>query len=97
MQQTILYVLTLEDLKNTFSEVVKKEITPLIQNNTTSKNQEKLLSRFEVAKLLKISLTTLNDRTKRGLIPAYRLGNRVYYKPEEIENSLIKVRNINHL
>lgn len=48
------------------------------------------ITRFEVSKILRVSLVTLNDWTKKGLLTAYKCGNRVYYKRAEIENALTK-------
>ena len=54
------------------------------------------LSRLEVATLLKISLPTLNDWTKTGLLQSYKIANRVLYKSIEVENALHKVTNIKY-
>ena len=47
-----------------------------------------MYSRKETAKFLRISLPTLHDWTKEGLIRAYRIGNRVLYKKEDIDQAL---------
>ena len=49
---------------------------------------EQLLTREETAKLLSVSLVTLWDWTKKDIIPAYRIGNKVRYKRSEILKSL---------
>mgnify|MGYP003717000603 FL=1 len=51
-----------------------------------------LLTRKETAKLLCISLPTLHDWTKTGIIKAHRIGNRVLYKLEEVNDSLSEIR-----
>ena len=51
----------------------------------------KYLSREEVSKLLKITLPTLHDWTKIGLLKSYKIGNRVLYKEKEVEDSLLQV------
>lgn len=54
-------------------------------NTETSADQsEKFLTRGEVAELLKITLPTLHDWTKKGLLKAYRIGNRIRYKEAEV-------------
>lgn len=52
--------------------------------------EERYLTRQEVAELLRISLPTLNELTKDGAIPSYRIGNStsVRYKSSEIEKAL---------
>jgi excisionase family DNA binding protein len=62
----------------------------LISSN--QKPQNEYLTRKEVSKLLSISLPTLHDWVKRGLILSYRCGNRVYFKSSEIEQSLKQIK-----
>jgi hypothetical protein len=47
-----------------------------------------LKSRKETARILNISLPTLHLLPKKEIIRAYRIGNRVLYKQEDIENAL---------
>ena len=62
----------------------------LVQKPTENK-QSKFISRLEVAKLLKISLPTLNEWTKLGRLLSYKMGNRVLYNAQEVERALCKV------
>lgn len=48
------------------------------------------ITRREVAKLFKITLVTVHDWTRKGLLQAYKIGNRVYYKRAEVEGALTK-------
>lgn len=54
--------------------------------------REKYLTRGEVARFLKISLPTLHRYTKDSILKSYRIGGKVRYKLEEVENAL-KERN----
>jgi excisionase family DNA binding protein len=58
------------------------------QPNVNAKDNSHLLSRKDVAELLKITLPTLHDWTKRGWLKAYRIGSRVLYDAEEIRSAL---------
>lgn len=81
-------------------EVNGIDITALaekIDNLTTALNgqrpsetpkSEKLITRMEVAKMLGVTLPTVYDWTKKGIITAYRIGNRVRYKEAEIMETL---------
>jgi excisionase family DNA binding protein len=51
-------------------------------------NVDQLLTREETAKLLSVSLVTLWDWTRKDLIPAYRIGNKIRYKKSEVLKSL---------
>lgn len=53
---------------------------------------EELLTRAEAAKLLGITLPTLREYTRRGLVEGYRIGIRVRYKRSEVLNSLQRMR-----
>ncbi len=64
----------------------EKEAAPPKQSNPN------YLTRLEVAERLNISLPTLNEYTKRGIVPAYRIGARVLYKESDINNSLNQIR-----
>jgi excisionase family DNA binding protein len=52
------------------------------------KDQTKYLTRGQVAKILQISLPTLHQYTKNGIINSYRIGVKVRYKSEDVENAL---------
>ena len=72
-----------------FEDLQKTWMSEVLQSNSISKEkEEELLTREETANLFGISLPTLNEYSKKGIIPAYRLGSRVRYKKSEIFNSL---------
>ena len=54
-----------------------------------------LLTREETSNLLSVSLVTLWDWTRKDIIPAYRIGNKVRYKKSEILNALQKMNKFN--
>jgi excisionase family DNA binding protein len=62
-----------------------------IKNNFQPKEPVELMTREETAQYLKVSLSTLWHWSKKGILPSYGIGNRVYYKRSEIESSLIKI------
>lgn len=53
---------------------------------------EELLTRVEAAHLLGITLPTLREYTRRGLVEGYRIGTRVRYKRSEVLGSLQRIR-----
>jgi hypothetical protein len=60
--------------------------------NSPAKNEsETLLSRKEACELLKINFTSLWKHTKSGKLKSYGIGNRVYYKKEEIMRSITRI------
>jgi len=58
--------------------------------DSESINSVKLLTRKEAAILLRITLPTLHHWSKTGLIQAYYLGRRIYYREEELLRALQK-------
>ena len=87
-QSIILQNVSSEDLKQIISDAVQEQLR---QFQPQQNNEIKYLTRKEVAKLLKISLPTLNEYTKTGKIKAKKLGGRVLYRADEIENSLTEI------
>ncbi|MEN3323748.1 helix-turn-helix domain-containing protein [Mariniflexile soesokkakense] len=73
-------------IKNVITETVIKEV----RDKLTPSNEVNisLFTRETTAKMLCISLPTLNEWTKTGIIKAYRIGGRVLYKHEDISNAL---------
>lgn len=78
-------------IHNAVREAVKDNLPA-----TSTPPSEKLLTRKETADKLKISLVTLNDWTKRGIIQSYLIGGRVLYKDSEIEASLHKSQTVKY-
>jgi excisionase family DNA binding protein len=50
------------------------------------------LTRKETSQRLHISLPTLNEYTKSGKLPAYRINGRVLYRKDDIDSALTAVR-----
>ena len=89
--------LKFEDLPSATEEILEKlsrlekEIA-LIKKNFQPKEPDELLTRQETADLLKVSLTTLWQWNNKGVLNAYGLGNRVYYKRSEVQNRVVRFR-----
>ena len=64
-------------------------------NTMQNPDQDILLSREETSKLLSVSLVTLWDWTRKDIIPAFRIGNRVRYKKCDVLNALQKMNKFN--
>ncbi|WP_019670797.1 helix-turn-helix domain-containing protein [Eudoraea adriatica] len=89
--------LRLEDLPKA-AELILEKLTVIeheikdIKGNFQPKEPVKLLTREETARYLKISLSALWHWSKKGILPSYGIGNRVYYKRSEIEKALIRLK-----
>jgi len=60
------------------------------RNDIKRSEEETLMTVDETVKFLKCSKQALWTWSKNGILPSYRLGNRVFYKRSDIFNSLIK-------
>lgn len=60
-----------------------------LKNKFEPKQPVDLLTRNEVAELLKCTLPTIHNWAKTGVITSYGINGRVYFKRSEIENALV--------
>ena len=86
-QMLILQGISTDEFLNQIEKIIEKKLNEKIDELKPSKDWQ-YLNRKEVAELLKISLPTLHNWTKEGILSSYRIGTRVLYRSDEIENSL---------
>ena len=84
---TILHEITPEQITTLF-EGINIQLKELKQS-FEPKTPPELLTRNEVAEMLKCDISTIHNWTKKGKLIPYGIGNRVYYKRSEIEQELI--------
>ncbi|RTL04494.1 DNA-binding protein [Candidatus Dependentiae bacterium] len=91
MENLILSPITIGELTSVISETVSNEVNKIL---SLQKQPEQLeyITRKETAKILGVSLVTLNVWQKTGLITAYRINTRVRFKRAEVLNSLLKIQ-----
>ena len=87
----------LEALIRKVTEEVWNNYVELEGKTSLNKCHEKelsntLLNRKETAALLGISLVTLHQWTNQGRLTAYRIGTRVRYKVDEVNNALTEIK-----
>ncbi len=92
METKITYVhhTTPEEFKKELIEGVNETLENF-RNSIEIASSDKLLTREETSELLSISLTTLWSWTKKNILPAYRIGNKVRYKQSEVLSALQKM------
>ncbi len=79
--------ITVEELKKELILEFKQLLKAFLEQQ---EKVDELLTRQETAKILKISLVTLHDWTKKDILPAYRIGAKVRYIKREVLESLNK-------
>jgi hypothetical protein len=72
-------------------EGLRHEIKQL-KTQIQAKEPNTLWSRTHTAKALSVSLVTLDDWTDKGILQAYRLGSRIYYKSKEVNEALQSIQ-----
>jgi len=86
-QQTIQILnITRQELVEIVKEGVKLELNrqKAIGQTTFNNLHEKYLSRSETAKLLHVTLVTLNNWEKKNILVPSRIGRRVLYKETKV-------------
>ena len=69
---------------------LNSKLEVLINQNKPAPNNE-WLTPDEVSQILKVDKSTVHNWTKKGKLKKYAIGNRVYYKRDEVEAALIKL------
>ncbi len=76
-----------DDFQNEMATKVVAKITSIWGHPQTN-NSEIILSRQEAADILKISLVTLWDLTRKDRIPAFKIGSKIRYRKIDVLNAL---------
>ena len=82
-------LITTDQLHSEFDkikELIKNELLKEINQS----QQKELFTRVELAKYLKVSKQTIINWTIRGVLNPKYIGNRVYYKADEVYKLLDK-------
>ncbi|WP_454985887.1 helix-turn-helix domain-containing protein [Capnocytophaga bilenii] len=82
---------TPNELKSLLMEGVQQVINQ-IREEFQPKTPTQYLTRKQVAKMLDINLTTLNNWTNKGVLISYGIQGRVYYKRDEVERAFIELK-----
>ena len=95
MRQILFQEINETELKKIISDVIEEKLkfSPRIE---LLEKKTVYLNRFEVVELLKISLPTLNNWSKSGIVQSYRIGNRILYKQDEIDLAIQRVKNLKY-
>lgn len=85
MQNIVFSPIDIDTLVNKIATELQERLQSQ-RNNTIPENE--YITRQETAKKCKISLPTLSEYTKIGVLPGYRFGSRVLYKAAEVDAAL---------
>lgn len=91
MQTIQLIQISPEELAQLISSSVNSVFTKFFDEVNQLKpfpNQKEIMTRHDVADLFSVSLVTIHDWNKKGILKPYKLGNRTYYLYSEILETL---------
>jgi excisionase family DNA binding protein len=81
----ILSPIPLTELESAIAKTVEQILDKRLTNQPEP-DRDELITRDETAQLLRVTLPTLHNWTKQGLIPHYKISSRVRYKRAEVMN-----------
>jgi DNA-directed RNA polymerase specialized sigma subunit len=82
--------ITEEKLTDNILSAVKKELDEL-KKEIQPQPYPEWISRNDTAKMLGVSFPTLYSWHRKKILIAYSIGNRVYYKLDDINNALTPI------
>ena len=85
---------SLEDLTSVIGEIVASEVQKVksLLTETPKDDSDKIMTREEVCKLLKVSTTTLFNWNNDKILVNFKIGRRVYYMQSDVMAKLNPLR-----
>jgi len=90
MDPIILHSTSLKEFQEMIGEIVEEKLRQLKQDQPI-KTSGDYVTRQMVCDRLRISLATLHSYTKSGILKGYRIGGRVLYRSDEIEQAVNEI------
>jgi predicted DNA-binding transcriptional regulator AlpA len=85
-------VATIKEFKSLIKETIEKTMKDVLksteESNKVIDSEDKLLTRDEVMKMLKISHSTLYHYQRKDILPFIKIGSRVYFKKSDIVDNI---------
>ncbi len=78
---------TPQELQNQINEGVRTQLEIFLKH-FKPKQPNEYLTRHEVAEMFKVDLSTIHNWCKKGKLKPLGIGSRVYFKREDVEQSL---------
>jgi excisionase family DNA binding protein len=84
IQSIQMFNITPIELATLINDSIKVELTKLKETINPDSLESPHLTRRETAKFFGVSLNCVNDWTRKGMIKAYKVGQRTYFKRSEL-------------
>ncbi len=82
------YEIDPEEFKNEILEGIEKLLGEF-SKKFTPKEPEIWLSRKDVCELLGVSIVTIHNWSKEGILTAYKIGSRIRFRKSDIDQTLL--------
>ena len=92
--EVLIYKVNPQELKNALIESVTNQLNEFKKHLEQPRKTNEYLSRNDVSNMLGINLSSVHNWTKKGLLRAYQISGRVYYKRSEIEESIVELKKV---
>lgn len=90
--EILLNGISFDQLQESIKTIVSAELRNAVSELTTKREIEpELITRKETAEILGVSLPTLHEWTKKGVLPAKRIGSRIRYERTAVYDALKSV------
>ena len=97
MNEILLNGISFDQLQESIKTIVSAELKNAVSELTTKREIEpELITRKETAEILGVSLPTLHEWTKKGVLPAKRIGSRIRYERTAVYDALKSVEPIKY-
>ncbi len=97
MEKSILLHSTpLDEFRDIIGEIVAEKLKQFKPEPAQKDTTGEYLTRLEVCELLKISLTTLHTYTVEGTVRGYRIGGRILYKTDEVNDAVHEIQTLKY-
>ena len=80
-----------DELKNEIA-TIKNELAEIKLNLQKPTENTKYLGRKEVAEMLNVNIYSVHNYTVKGILTAFQLGGKVYYRKVDIEAAMIELK-----
>ena len=92
MNEILLNGISLDQLQESIKTIVSAELKNAVSELTPKREiVPELITRKETAEILGVSLPTLHEWTKKGVLPAKRIGSRIRYERTAVYDALKSV------
>ncbi|MGG5578041.1 helix-turn-helix domain-containing protein [Myroides sp. C15-4] len=78
-----------EQLRQLIKESIKNELEAFKEFYQPQDTAIEFMTRKEVAECFKVNLSTIHNWCKNGKLIPHAIGNRIYFKRDEVINSLV--------